>query len=376
MGTQMEAAVLGWYILDLTDSPFLVGLISAARMSLNLMALFAGAIVDRLPRHRVLAAVEIGLSSLGIVILFLILTGRLEVWHIFLIIMLAGSIRVFQMPSAQALIADTLPRDRIGTGAAFNMVAMNIAMLIGPLIGGILFKGFVPEGAYTLIASLYFVSALFALLIRTERTTVPKTRESVFRSIVGGLMYVKGEQVLWATLMLAVIVECSGWTVHTSLMPIFARDVLETDASGLGFLLFAFGLGALMASLGLALVKNLQNVGKLMLGAVILWHTSILLFSTSESMYLSMGILILIGIGFASTQVFILTALLRTSKFEFRGRVMSLRSLAIYAFAMGSITSGTMASLWGAPRAANVVGVMGIVLVLALAVFAPKLRRL
>ena len=108
MGTQMEAAVLGWYILDLTDSPFLVGLISAARMSLNLMALFAGAIVDRLPRHRVLAAVEIGLSSLGIVILFLILAGRLEVWHIFLIIMLAGSIRVFQMPSAQALIADNI----------------------------------------------------------------------------------------------------------------------------------------------------------------------------------------------------------------------------------------------------------------------------
>ena len=89
-----------------------------------------------------------------------------------------------------------------------------------------------------------------------------------------------------------------------------------------------------------------------------------------------MGILIFIGIGFASTQVFVLTALLRTSKFEFRGRVMSLRSLAIYAFAIGSITSGAMASLWGAPRAANVVGVMGIVLVLALAVLAPKLRRL
>ena len=372
----MEAAVLGWYILELTDSPFLVGLISAARMSLNLMALFAGAIVDRFPRHRLLAAVEIGLSLLGMIMLFLILTGRLEVWHIFLIIMIAGSIRVFQMPSAHALIADTLPQDRIGTGAAFNMVAMNIAMLIGPLIGGVLFKGFGPEGAYSLIGALYFISALSALMIRAERTTTSENRVSVIRSIIGGLKYVKGEQVLWATLMLAVVVESSGWTVHTSLMPIFARDVLDTDSTGLGLLLFAFGLGALIASLGLALVKNLQHVGKLMFGAVIFWHTSILFFSTSESLYLSMGILIFIGMGFASTQVFILTALLRTTLSQFRGRVMSLRSLAIYAFALGSISSGAMASVWGAPRAANIVGVAGIVLVLVLAVFTPKLRRL
>ena len=110
----MEAVVLAWFILTLTDSPFLVGLISAARMSLNILALFAGAIADRVPRHRLLAAVEFTMAILGLVMLILILSGLLEVWHIFGIAMVGGMVRVFQMPSAQALIADTLPRAWLG----------------------------------------------------------------------------------------------------------------------------------------------------------------------------------------------------------------------------------------------------------------------
>ena len=113
-----------------------------------------------------------------------------------------------------------------------------------------------------------------------------------------------------------------------------------------------------------------------MIGAVVIWHISILVFSTSQSFYVSMAILTVTGAGFASTQVFILSALLRTAQSEYRGRVMSLRSLAIYAFALGSMSSGAMAGLWSAPRAANIVGTMGIVLVLLLAALAPKLRRL
>ena len=89
-----------------------------------------------------------------------------------------------------------------------------------------------------------------------------------------------------------------------------------------------------------------------------------------------MAILVIVGMGFASTQVFLLSVLLRTTQSEYRGRVISLRSLAIYAFALGSMSSGAMAGLWGAPRAATIVGFMGIVLALTLALFTPKLRRL
>ena len=376
MGTQMEAVVLAWFVLTRTDSPFMVGGIAAARMSLNILALLAGAVADRVPRNRLLATVEFLMTIFGVAMLLLILSGRLETWHIFAIAVTAGMVRVFQMPAAQSLVADTLPDDRMASGAAFNTLGRNIAMLIGPLVGGILFKSFGAQGAYIAIAALYFVSGFFALKIRTIGNVGSPAREPLFRTVVQGLKYVKGQQVLWGTLVLALIIESSGWTFHTTLMPIFARDVLGADSAGLGWLLFAFGAGAVAASLGWAMIRNLRHVGKLMIGAVVFWHISILVFSTSQSFYLSMAILTMTGAGFASTQVFLLLALLRNAQAEYRGRVMSLRSLAIYAFAVGSMTSGAMAGIWSAPQAAHVVGIMGIVLVLILAVLAPKLRRL
>jgi predicted MFS family arabinose efflux permease len=375
MGTQMEAAVLGWFVLTLTDSPFLVGLIAAARMALNFLALFAGAIADRMPRNLLLAAVEFIMAVLGILMLALILTGRLEVWHIFAITMVMGMARIFQMPSAQSMIADTLPPEKIGNGAAFNTVAMNIAMLIGPLAGGQLFKAYGPQGAYVIIASLYFSSGLFALAVRTTMSRTNRRKESVFRTVIEGLKYARGQQVLWATLLIAVIINIAGWTFHTSLMPIFARDVLGTDSAGLGWLLFAFGLGALTGSLGLAMVRNLQHTGKLVILSVVLWHFTILLFALSESFYLSTAILYFTGMAFASTQVLMLTLLLRNTQPEFRGRVLGLRSLAILAFSFGSMASGGVAGLWGAPWAANMVGLTGIGLIVILAMVAPKLRQ-
>ena len=376
MGTQMEMVVIGWFVLTLTDSPFLVGAISAARMSLNILALFAGAVADRVPKQRVLATVEFLMAAFAGIMILLIMIGFLETWHIFFLAMTAGMVRVFEMPSSQALVADTLPEDRIANGAAFNTLGRNIAMLIGPLVGGVLFKGFGPEGSFIAIAALYILSGWVALHVRSTGSAIIKTQESVIRSVISGLKYVKGQQALWATLVLVLIFESSGWTFHTTLVPIFARNELNADSGGLGLLLFAFGAGAVTASLIWTMIGSGRPVGKYMIGSVVVWHASILVFATSESFYVSMTILVVTGAGFASTQFFMLSALLGNTLSEYRGRVMSLRSLAIYAFALGSISSGAIADFWSPPLAATVVGSMGIIFALLLTVLAPKLRRL
>ena len=376
MGTQMEMVVIGWFVLTLTDSPFLVGAISAARMSLNILALFAGAVADRVPKQRVLATVEFLMAAFAGIMILLIMIGFLETWHIFFLAMTAGMVRVFEMPSSQALVADTLPEDRIANGAAFNTLGRNIAMLIGPLVGGVLFKGFGPEGSFIAIAALYILSGWVALHVRSTGSAIIKTQESVIRSVISGLKYVKGQQALWATLVLVLIFESSGWPFHTTLVPIFARNELNADSGGLGLLLFAFGAGAVTASLIWTMIGSGRPVGKYMIGSVVVWHASILVFATSESFYVSMTILVVTGAGFASTQFFMLSALLGNTLSEYRGRVMSLRSLAIYAFALGSISSGAIADFWSPPLAATVVGSMGIILALLLTVLAPKLRRL
>ena len=139
-GMQMESLALGWLVLTLTNSPFLVGLIASARMALNFLAIFSGAVADRMPRQHLLAAVMFGMSLLGMGMLILLFNGRLEVWHLFALVLTGGLIRLFQMPSGQALVADILPEERLANGAALTTMGMNLNTIVGPLAGGFLFQ--------------------------------------------------------------------------------------------------------------------------------------------------------------------------------------------------------------------------------------------
>ena len=374
-GNQMEALVLAWYILEVTGSPFLVGLIASARMGLNFLALFSGAIADRLPRHRLLAVVEMILTVMGVSVLILMLAGVLEVWHLFAITLGAGLVRIFQMPSAQALIGDTLPPDKISNGAALSSMAQNLSTILGPFLGGLLYKTWGPEGGYTAIALLYFTSAICASFVRPIRVSEAQPRGSVMRTVMEGLRYVRGQQVLWATLAIAVVINLTGWPFHTALLAIFAGNVLQTGPDGLGTLTAAFGIGALCGSVAWASFRNLRHVGKLMILSVVIWHGSMLVFAFSTSFYLSLAILLVTGAAFSSTQVMMLTVTLRTTQAEFRGRILGLRSLAIYAYVFGGAGAGWMAGAWGAPLAAIIIGVTGAVLTLAVTAFTPQLRR-
>ena len=375
MGTQMEAVVLGWFILELTDSPFLVGLIGSARMGLNFLAIFAGAAADRLPRQKLLAAVECIMAVLGLSMLLLIVTGRLEVWHIFAITVTGGMVRLFQMPAAQSLVADTVGEDRISTGAALTNLGRNMTTVVGPLVGGVLYEAAGPDGAYMAIALLYFSGGISAFGIGVTRRNRRIEGESILRSVIDGFKHAMANQVLWALLLLAVIINFTGWPLHTTLMPIFARDVLHTGAPGLGVLISAFGIGAMLGSVGWASIRNIRWTGKLLALTVILWHLSMVAFAASTSIYWSSAILLFTGASFSSTQVLMLTLLLKNTASEFRGRVLGLRSMAIYSFAFGSTNSGAMAGFWGAPWAANINAAIGIFLVGILVVFTPKFRQ-
>jgi len=366
---------LGWLVLIRTDSPFLVGSIASARMALNFLALFSGAVADRMPRHLLVAAVMFIVSLLGLVMFTLLQSGRLEVWHIFALVLVGGLVRLFQMPASQSLVGDILPTDRISNGAALTTMGMNLNTIVGPLIGGFLFQSIGPQGVYAVIVVLNSLGGILALAIGRVQLSTRSKEDSVLRAMLEGLKYVKGQQVLWAILLFSVIINFTGWPLHTSLMPIFARDVLGTDSAGLGILMSTFGIGALIGSSVLASVRDLKSAGKLLILSVIAWHATMLAFSASHSFYVSLSILLLTGMAFSSTQVLMLTVILRTTLPEFRGRILGLRSMAIYAYTFGSLNSGAIAGAWGAPLAASINGAIGIVLAGALAFFTPKLRH-
>ena len=375
MASQMETVVVVWYVLNLTDSPLLVGLTASARMGFNFLALFAGATADIVPRRTLLVIVEALLASLAVLMLILIASGMIQVWHIFVITLASGLARIFQQPTAQSLAVDSVPQDRISNAVALINAGMNIALVAGPLLGGILFDLYGPDGAYVLVAAFYILSGTAALMMGATRVGAAQKSESVFTAVVQGLKYVKGQQLLWAALLVAVIINITGFSFHTTLMPIFARDVLGRDSVGLGLLISFFGIGALVGSMVWASIPNLRHTGMLCILAVIGWHGTMILFATSTNFYISLGILLVTGMMFSSTLVLLLTVLMQNARPEFRGRIMGLRTLAIYAHAFGSLAAGALAGTVGAPMTANIIGIVGIAMIVALAFLVPKFRR-
>ncbi|SUZ78807.1 uncharacterized protein METZ01_LOCUS31661 [marine metagenome] len=375
MASQMEMVVVVWYVLNLTDSPFLVGLTSAARLGFNFLALFAGATADIVPRRTLMIIVQVVLASLALVMLTLIVSGLIEVWHIFIVTLGAGLARIFQMPTIQSLAVDSVSTDRIPNAVALINAGSNIALVLGPILGGLLFDYFGPEGAYVLVASLYILSGSAALLIGATRASESVRGESVFTMVAQGLRYVKGEQLLWSALLVAVIFNITGFSFHTTLVPIFAKDVLFRDSVGLGILISSFGIGGLVGSMFWASIPNLRHIGLLCILAVMGWHSTMILFAVSTNFYLSVGILVVTGMLFSSSLVLVLTVLMKTGRPEFRGRLMGLRTLAIYAHAFGSLAAGAVAGALGAPAAAVLSGAFGILMMIVLALIAPKLRR-
>ena len=375
MGSQMEMIVVVWYVLNLTDSPFLVGLTASARMGFNFLALFAGATADLVPRRTLMIIIQAVLAFLALVMLVLIVSGQIEVWHIFIVTLAAGLARIFQMPTAQSLAVDSVPTDRIPNAVALISAGGNIALVIGPILGGLLFEIFGPEGAYVLVASLYIASASAAMLMGSTRMTEAQKGESVFTLVAQGLRYVKGEQLLWSALLVAVIFNITGFSFHTTLVPIFAKEVLARDSVGLGILISSFGIGGLIGSMFWASIPNLKHTGLLCILAVVGWHSTMIVFAASTNFYLSVGILVVTGMLFSSSLVLVLTVLMKTGRPEFRGRLMGLRTLAIYAHAFGSLAAGTAAGLLSAPTAAVLFGLFGIGMMAVLALIAPKLRQ-
>jgi len=375
MGNQTEALVLGWFVLTLTDSPLYVGLITAARLFMNPLALFAGAIADRVPRNLLLATVEFIVAGTGLLMLILILSGVLQVWHIFAITLCAGLARIFQMPTVQSLAADTVEEEQVPNAVALTNMGMNFTLIFGPLAGGLLFQIYGPEGAYLLIVALHTLAGASALLVRATRFSISDSQQSVWATVVEGLRYVSKNEAIWAALILAAIINLTGFPFHFTLLPVFARDVLGTGSAGLGVLTASFGLGGLLGSLVLASMRDLKRAGKLLIISVVVWHGSMVIFAMSTHFVASMMILLVSGLAFSGSIILIVTVMFRIALPEYRGRIMGVRVLAISAHTVGSINSGWMTGLWGAPIAATINGIAGIVLAAALSIMTPKFRR-
>jgi MFS family permease len=373
IGTWMQSVAQAWLVYRLTDSTVLLGLISfSGQIPVFLLATLGGAIADRYNRQRILQITQTIAMILATVLTILTLTGAIEVWHIFVIAALLGLTNAFDIPTRQAFIVDIIERKDLTNAIALNSSMFNGARIIGPAVAGLLVAS-VGEGwcfGINAVSYIAVLTGLFLIRIETQRKTA--AAGSAISNIIEGFKFVAKTSPIRSLLLLLGLVSLMG-SPYAVLMPIFADQILNGGASGLGILMGASGVGALAGALALAARKSLKGLGRWIALASAGFGTCLILFSFSRSFWLSAAFLVPAGFAMMIQMAASNTLVQSMIPDELRGRVMAVYSMMFMGMApLGAMFAGTVAQNIGAPYT---VAIGGAVCIIAAAVFALNLKE-
>lgn len=359
---QMEFLVLAWFVLLETDSPFLVGLYGALRFTGTLFAPFYGIVVDRYDRLKLLRVSRIIFAVIAIIIAALSFLGQINIWQVFVLTGVAGMVRAFDNVTRQTLIADMVPRHNLSNAIALTRTGRDTTQIVSPVIGGFLLDSFGLSWAYVVIIALFTSGTALTLPVKPLPRTPATRGESIFATLAGSFRYAARREVILALLLLAFLVNLTGFPLNQGLVPVFARDVLLTDSTGLGWLLGAYSAGAFVGSVVIAGMGNMQRAGRLMSIGSVAWHAAIAALATATLFNVSLGVLAFAGLVQSFTMVTMSILLMGSTPSEIRGRMMGLRSLAVYGLPLGLLASGAIADTMGITFTLIVNGAIGIVI--------------
>lgn len=380
IGTWLTRIATAWLVYKLTNSAFLLGLVGfAGQVPTFAIAPFAGVIVDRRNKHRILVITQI-LSLIQSAALAVLTLGHwITVWQIIWLSVFQGLINCFDMPARQAFLIDIVEnREDLANAIALNSSMVNGSRLLGPSLAGILIA-VVGEGWCFGIDAVSYIAVVAALLMMTLPPYKPHGRTtSAMEELKQGLRYAFGFAPIRAVLLLLAVLSLLGMS-YTVLMPVFATQVLHGGSQTLGFLMAASGIGALAGALYLASRTTVLGLGRIIAGSSVVFGLSLIGFAYSHYLWLSLGMMLVTGssmiIDFASSN----TVLQTITQDELRGRVMSLFGMAFMGMApFGSLVAGYLAE----PHRlgpTHTVALTGIGCILAGLVFAakiPSLRKL
>jgi MFS family permease len=370
----MLVVAIGWQLYALTGSAFDLGLLGIAQfVPMVLLTLFVGHVADRYDHRMILMGCQIAEAIAAAILAYFTLTGAPNITVIYVIVAIVGGARAFEIPTMAAIVSSLVPRAEVPTAMAWFASANQTGQIVGPSLGGILY-GLGPGTVYAIAIGLWALGGAMIALMRyepTPRSTEPFSVASLF----GGFRFVLKDRVVLGTLSLDLCAVLLGGA--TALLPIFARDILQTGPWGLGLLRSAPAVGALTMSVVLARWPLTLPVGRVLFVVLTLYGIAVSVFSMSSTLWLSLAALAVMG-GADVVSVVIRFSLvqLRTPP-AMRGRVSAVNGLFTgTSNQLGDFRAGVMAALLGAVPAVAIGGV-GIVLVTAIWMFLfPELRRI
>ncbi|TET40306.1 MAG: MFS transporter [Dehalococcoidia bacterium] len=375
-GLQMQILARGWLVFDMTGSALALGIVSAAfGAPILLFSLYGGAVADRVNKRNLLIVTQAANALITLVIAILIFSGSIAIWHLMAAALCTGITFVFNGPGRLAIIPELVTRRELLNAIALNSTGMNLTRVIAFAIAGALVPLISVAGVYYIVVVCYIaaVAALFKISV-PERVAAPAST-SVGADLREGLSYIRHSPIILPLLAMAVIPIAFGLP-YLNLMPVFADEVFNVGAPGLGILMAMAGAGALAGSLGIASLGDFRRKGMLLMILALGFGATLALFGISGSYALSLVVLLGVGAGGAGYMAVNNTLIQSNVPHQVRGRVMGIYMMTFALMPLGTLPLGALADAIGPSVAIGASGALIVLFTILMALLRPSLRRL
>ena len=376
LAQNMEGVAQGWLVLELTNSPLLLGVTGLAFAAPTIaLTLLGGVIADRADRRRIMIASQTSSAATFLLLGLLVVTDHVALWHVIAVAVISGSVRAFDRPSRMALLPQMVPKDEIPNAVAIGGTIWQLNRLVGPAFAGMLIYLIGVGATYLFCFAAASVAVLLWLGIRLSEAPVAAPGAGLMQHMAEGLNFIRGTQVFFIFIGLIFFNSVFGMN-YLILMPVFARNVLDVGSQGFGFLQSAGGAGALVGVLAVAWFSHSRAKGKQALFGAAGFGVFLVLFAISKSYPLSLLLAFALGVSSQFYMTTVSTVLQMNLPNELRGRVMGIYGLVWELMPVGGMIAGGLAEFAGAPIAVASGGILVTAMALAIAVFYPSIRRL
>jgi MFS family permease len=352
IGTWMQSTAQGWLVLELTDSPLKLGVVTAAAsVPTFLFTLYAGAVADRSDKRRIILWANVVSLTAALALGVLTQTALVTYPMVLALAFMLGTAAAFEIPTRQSFFVELVGKDDLPNAIALNSMQFNGTRIVGPAVAGWVI-GAVGTAACFFANSVSYVFVIAGLLMmRRPPFRAPERREGTLENIRAGLAYIRSVRAVRALVWLIAAISVLAFP-YAMLLPVFARDVLQVGAKGLGTLLAATGMGAVLGGVALTAAGRRFGRGRVVLGGSLACCASIFAFAASRSYPLSLVLLGAVGFTMVLSTASVNSLLQSVVPDELRGRVMSVYHFMFVGSApLGALQAGAVSRWLGAPVA-------------------------
>jgi predicted MFS family arabinose efflux permease len=376
IGTWMQIVAQGWLIYTLTGSKFLLALDQVlGGLPIFLFSLIGGVLADRLDRRHVLLGSQYVQMACASILTALVATNSVHVWHILTLSCIAGFAQAFGGPAYAALIPTLVEKDDMPNAIALNSIQFNVAVTVGPALGGLALASLGQSWCFALNALSFLGPILTLTMIRTRFLPV-KTSESIMTSMKQGFVFIRKQGAMEMLIVLAFFMTFLAVPARTYL-PVFAKDIFARGPETYAMFLSLSGAGSIVGALAVAAIGNVKNKGRIALAMLICLGATMSGFAFSTSMFASCVLLFLFGGAMIGVFAMVSSLVQLITTNEMRGRVMSVYNCAFRGgMPMGNLVSGWLVPVFGVPLVLGVNGVLLVALALSFLLFQRRVAEL